>query len=355
MKTGGHPATCFTKKNGTDHFRKYISRFRFLVSYILSSYFFMLPFTIRPVEPEKDAAAIAGLIKRSFRPWLALDNIKYLDDLSREGLYAARHPFLSNFHSFPYRLDGVVCRDRSGVLLGLINTYFFRLNGERCCLIANVCVDASRRKEGIASRMLTEVERRQAADGIRNLYLQARLALPETVDFYRKRGYLVTDYRENWVYPKKQSGEPGPAEYILERVPASDRADFERLMNEIYPQTVLWNLNYDPNLFRTGIAAEIANRLESPVNRFRRVRGENGGTAAWAAWQHLSGFADWLWIVPGDDFPASRRAGLLRFLAGAYSGGKPLKIDVPAGGDPRDLENAGFRYWQTLAWMWKAL
>ena len=143
----------------------------------------MFPYTIRPIQPEKDASDIAQLIRTSFRPWLDLENLDYLDRLQEEGLYALQHPFLTRFYSFPYKLEGVVCRDQSGVLLGLINTFFFNLNGERCCLIANVCVEPSHRKEGIASHMLTEVERMQTSDGVRNIYLQARI-LCKIIKYY---------------------------------------------------------------------------------------------------------------------------------------------------------------------------
>ena len=315
----------------------------------------MVPYTIHPIQPDKDAAEIAQLIRTSFRPWLDLENLDYLDRLRDEGLYALHHPFLTGFSAFPYKLDGVICRDRSGALLGVINTFFFNLNGNRCCLIANVCVEPSHRREGIASHMLTEAERMLAAEGIGNIYLQARLAVPETVAFYRHRGFRVTDYRETLVCPAGQTGSAASSRLRLERVPDSDQEAFGRMMKERYPATVLWNLDYKEGLFRTGLFAEVGNILSAPVNRFRRVVDPDGTVLAWAAWQRLGGFADRLWEIPNGILPDRIHADVLKFLRDSYRGKKPLKADIPAGEFTDAYREAGFRHMQTLAWMWKRL
>lgn len=315
----------------------------------------MFPYKIRPVVPEKDAAAIALLVKDSFRPWLDRENLDYLEKLRREGLAALQHPFWSGLTSFPYRLDGVVCHKSSGELLGLINTYYFYLNGRQCCLLANVCVRDEYRGEGIASRMLQETERIQTEAGVRDLFLQARLSKPETVVFYRKRGFRVTDYRETWVSPKRPGRKSAHELYRLEPVSAADESVFRPLFAERYPASVLWNLNYKAGLFRTGVVSRILNFLESPVNRFRRAVDAEGRTAAWAVWQKLDGFADQLWMVPGPDVPQALHGGLLSFLRDAYAGSKPLKVDCPAGASDAGFKQAGFCYWQTLTWMWKGL
>ena len=164
----------------------------------------MPSFSLCPIIAEKDAADIAELVKSSFRPWLDQENMEYLARLQEEGLFARRHPLLTKLSSFPYKLEGVVCRDSSGELLGLINSYDFTLNDEPCCLLANVCVAASRRRGGIASRMLSEIEQICREKGIRSFFLQARLEMPEIIRFYRTRGFRVTDYRETWILPRNK-------------------------------------------------------------------------------------------------------------------------------------------------------
>ncbi len=315
----------------------------------------MFPYTIRPIQPEKDAPEIAGLVKTCFGPWLDLENVEYLKSLREEGLHAAAHPLLTKFTSFPYRLEGVVCTDADGTLLGMISTYYFHLNSRLCCLIANVCVRPSHRRKGIASRMLSEIEREQASKGIRDIFLQARLSRPETIDLYRGRGFRVTDYRETWVRPASGNTAKPVSGYRLERVPASDMEDFRRLFGGRYPATILWNLNYKESLFQPGTAAEIRNRMDSSVNRFRRLTDMSGRVTAWAAWQKLSSFADMLWMVPAEGITDQEHREALTALADAYKGRKALKIDIPAGGDGNICKDAGFSYLQTLAWMWKRL
>lgn len=315
----------------------------------------MFPYLIQPIRPAEDAAEIAELVKTCFRPWLDWENLEYLRSLREEGLYARSHPLLTRMTSFPYKLDGVVCRDEQGQLLGLINAYYFYLRGERCCLLANVCVSPKHRREGIASRMLSEIEQLQSEEGIRNIYLQARMELPETVDFYRKRGFRVTDYRGTYILPRRKPETTSAQAFHLERVPASDMALFQQMMKARYPATVLWNLNCRSQLFRPGRAGEISNRLQSNVNRFRRVVDSEGNVQAWAAWQKANGFADTLWFIPNRQSSAYGYTELLGFLGKTYSGKKPLKLDVPWAGQPEFSPESGFVHYQTLAWMWKRL
>ncbi len=315
----------------------------------------MFPYLIRPIQPDKDAAAIADLVKVSFGPYLDQENVEYLSSLRREGLYAEAHPLLTRITQFPYKLDGVVCADHDGTLLGLISAYYFYLKAESCCLIANVCVKPDHRKQGIASEMLTEIERMQSAKGIRDIYLQARLAAPETIEFYRNHDFRVTDYRETWVRPVSRFDAAPVTGYRSERVPDADMPAFWRLFYGRYPETILWNLHYKESLFRPGFMADIRNRLDSPVNRFRRITDPSGRVMAWTAYQKLGGFADRLWLIPNEGLTAPEYRDVLQFSANDRNGKKPLQIDVPAGEDVNLYKAAGFRHMQTLAWMWKRI
>ena len=315
----------------------------------------MFPYDIHPIIPEKDAADSAVLIETCFRPWLDQDNLNYLRSLREEGTYAMQHPLLTRFSVFPYKLEGVVCRDHDGKLLGLINSYFFQLNGKDCCLLANVCVDPAHRGEGIASQMLEKIEEIQFSAGIRDLFLQARVQMPEVIQLYRRRNFMITDYRDTWICPAGkplQQKDPG---LRLEPVPGSDREKFRSRMAEVYPDTVLWNLDCKKGLFHTGTAALVRNWIETPSNRFRRVVNSEGQVRAWAAYQKMNGSADTLWFIPEEDLSADSRISVLQFLRSCFPGKKPLKLDTATGSDPRICKEAGFSHLQTLAWMWKKL
>ncbi len=312
--------------------------------------------SIRPINPEKDAADIAELVKTSFRPWLDRENMEYLSSLRDEGLYAERHPLLSRFSSFPYKLEGVVCRDHDGKLLGLINSYDFSLNDEPCSLLANICVHPSRRHEGIASRMLDEIEKIRRAKGTHSFFLQARLEKPAVIRFYREHGFRVTDYRETWVLPqRKDRTEPYAGGLRSGPVPRSDMRSFETLLKKAYPLSVLWNLDCRRDLFQPGIAAEIRNRIGSVSDCFRRITDPDERILAWAAYQKHSGFADTLWLIPNEGLSAAEYCSVLKYLGSDFIHGKAVRIDIAAGKYTDPLRSAGFVHMQTLAWMWKKL
>ena len=275
--------------------------------------------------------------------------------MESEGRRALRFPLLSKIFPFSFPQKGIVCAGSQGKILGVINFFDFHLNGEPCTLLANVCVDPDHRCEGIASRMLSEAERILDREGIRDLFLQARVEMKDTIDFYRKRGFRVTDYRENRILPSGSFPVKEDPDFRLEQVPGADLKTFSELMKSCYPQTVLWNLNYRPDLFSTELLTKVMIFLESPVNRFRRAVSADGKIMAWAAWQKLSGFADQMWVIPSEGLTDAEYSRTLKFLCSGYKGKKPLKIDVPVGRPAEVYVSAGLILQQTLAWMWKRL
>lgn len=318
----------------------------------------MAPFsyTIRPIQPEKDAAAIADLIKNSFRPWLDSDNISYLEQLHKSGLDAQAHPLWTNITGFPYNLPGMVCMDTGGKILGVVNSYTFYRGDYKCSSIVNVCVDPNHRQEGIATHILSEIERSQRKEGTYGLYLQARMSNQKTIQFYKKRGFAVTDFRETWILPKGKINQNHiPDGYCAEYVPAADKESFENRFKIRYPDSILWNLDYSETLFQPGRLPAIMNRLTSPGNRFLRITEENTGVKAWAAFQQLQGIMDQLWFIPNTKIKNREMSIILEILSHEYRGNNALKLDIPVGEDPGIYSAAGFIKQQTLAWMWKRL
>ena len=311
---------------------------------------------IRPVKPESDAAEIAVLIKKSFRPWLDADNIAYLDNLREAGIDAEKHPLWTGITGFPYDLSGVVCTDNAGKIVGIINANQFSLNGSSCCLVSNVCVDPKYRGQGIASRMLHEIERLQRKKGVWGAYLQVRTENPKTVALYKKSGYRITDLRETWIRPEKVHETDTKSSILrVSHVPASDEVKFQEMFDRYYPRSILWNLGYRRDLFTPGRQADIISRLSSRVNRFFRVTGEDGNTEAWAAMQQFNGETDLFWFVPAEDLPEEEFSMILKLCINEYRGKKPLKLDLPAPAPGKIIQEAGFTRQQTVAWMWKRL
>lgn len=314
------------------------------------------PYHIRPIEPEKDAAAISNLIQTCFHPWLESDNMDYLRELHDAGEYAVKHPFFVKFTGFSYHIPGVVCVDGNGTILGLINTNIFYQNSRQCCLLSNICVDPKHRREGIASHMIVETEREQRSSGVYGLYLQARMENDPIYLLYKKNGFSVTDFRETWILPKgKKEPEQRASQYHPEIVPGKEMEEFEQSFNSRYPSSILWNLDYRSDLFRPGYLSYAFNYMFFTGNCFLRITDENGETKAWAAFQQLNGAADQLWFIPKEGISEEDQTAILNLLRHTYKGKKPLKIDVPSGHPSAIWQNAGFTRLHTLAWMWKKL
>lgn len=316
----------------------------------------LFPYTIRPIQPANDAEKIAELVKTSFRPWLDHENLEYLDQLKKAGMDAGSNPLWTNLVGFPYPMAGVVCTDAQDRILGVINTNPFFLGGKQCCLVTNVCVAPDHRGRGIASHMLDETERIQRREHISGLYLQARQSTPGVIGFYKKHGFTVTDYRENWIWPKAARSHPeGPVKLRMEIVPGTDKEIFRKRFSVRYPDSVRWNMNPCYDLFRTGKTADLVRRLSSRVNLFRRVVDKDGKVMIWGAFQKQSEKSDLLWLVPGDGTEDEELVEALRLFCARYRGGKPLKLDVPADDSGHIYRSAGFVFQQTLVWMWKRL
>lgn len=314
------------------------------------------PYHIRPIKPEKDAEAIAQLVIKCFRPWLDADNLNYLHQLRDAGTEALAHPVWTKISGFPYNMPGMVCADKDGTIIGLLNTYSFFYKENKCCLISNVCVDPMHRREGIASRLLHEAETAKRAEDVYGLYLQARMEGPETYRFYKHNGFSATDFRDTWIYPSVRKA---PAcdfsEFRTGIVPSSDKEKFQKFFFLRYPETVLWNLDYSPDLFRFGKLNHLLNQFSSTINRFRSVGSKNKQTIAWGAYQQLDGTFDQLWYIPDSSLDSSQQSGILALLCNEYKGKKPLKLDAPASDPDQIFKNAGFSKQQTLVWMWKRL
>ena len=312
------------------------------------------PYHIRPIDISKDAAEIAVLIRTGFRPWLDHGNLEYLNNLEKAGNDAKKNPFWTNLTGFPYSMSGVVCTDTSGTVIGTVSTSLFYLHERKCCLLTNVCVAPSHRKQGIASHMIEKIARLQSDAGTYGLYLQTRMAGTGLKDFYRKQGFSATDFRETWILPENKSIKPS-SDIHIEHVPESDSTLFRRMFEHRYPETVLWNLDYPEDLFQPGKIPDLLNRLFSSGRRFLRAIDSGSRTVTWAAFQNMNEGADVLWFIPNEDMPDTSLSDALCSICADYKGRRALKADVPAGISGKIFQQTGFARQQTLAWMWRRL
>ena len=313
------------------------------------------PYHIRQMKIDEDAAEIAALIRVCFRPWLDECNLDFLYRLEKAGKDAAAFPLWTNLTGFPFSMEGIVCTDQSGEIIGVVSTSDFYLRERKCSLIANVCVSPAHRGKGIAAHMLEEAARMQRENGVYGLYLQTRTAQPGLVNFYKKRNFSVTDFRETWILPvRRDRTSSGQNELQTGFVPREDADRFTKMLDICYPETVRWNLVFPADLFKTGRFAYAANQMFSR-NRFLRMTDRDGRCAAWGAIQTTNECTDVLWLLPEAETPDKVLSDALKQICEQYKGKKALKLDVPADNRSRIYAAAGFVFQQTLAWMWRPL
>ncbi len=313
------------------------------------------PYLIRPVDAARDAEETATLIRVCFRSWLDGENIRFLDNLAAAGKSFKEKPFLGALKGgFPYELHGVVCVDPdSGRIIGNTGVYYYPINGVPSTLIANVCVDPAYRGQGIAVRMLEEVETEQRQRNACGLYLQARMEAPEVINLYRVRGFKVTDYRNEWILPRGKSLPNGFDGLSSRRI--TNAAALRVCFAERYPGSILWNLAYNPAVFDTSLLLIADRFLQRDCTGCREFVNPNGEIAGWVGWQHFPGITDTLWLIPNGQYSSEQLAALLTAAVGAYPGKNALKINTPAEDSAEVYQKAGFEILHALAWMWKPL
>lgn len=313
------------------------------------------PYLIRPVDSARDAEESAALIRECFRSWLDGENIGFLDNLAAAGKSFREKPFLWALKGgFPYEMHGIVCVDPdSGRIIGNTGVYDYPLNGVPCTLIANVCVAPAYRGQGIAARMLAEVEAEQRRRNAGGLYLQARMEVPAVINMYRVRGFKVTDYRNEWILPRGKVL-PHALDGLIARQ-ITNGAALRTCFAERYPRSILWNLAYNPAVFDTAPLRIAERRLRGDNSGCREFVNRNGEIAGWAGWQHFPGITDTLWLIPNGQCSSEQLAALLAAAVGAYPGKNALKINTPAEDSVEVYRKAGFEILHALAWMWKPL
>lgn len=313
------------------------------------------PYLIRPVDSSGDAEEVAALIRKSFRSWLDQENTDFLRKLAAAGKSFKEKPFLGMLKGgFPYELRGVVCVDPNiGRIVGNTGVYYYPINGVPSTLIANVCVDPAYRGQGIASRMLADVETEQRRQNARGLYLQARMELPAVINMYRARGFKITDYRNEWIRPRGKALPNRADGLISKRI--TNTAALRTCFEARYPGSILWNLLFNPAVFDTSPLRIAERRLRGDCTGCREFINSNGAVAGWAGWQHFPGITDTLWLIPNGQCGADQLAALLAAAVAAYPGKKALKINTPAEDSAEVYQKAGFEILHALAWMWKPL
>lgn len=314
-----------------------------------------IPFTIREVDSKKDIQQVPDLIEMCFHRWLDADGIRVINEMRTTAGRMKAYPLLSALSPTSYPMAGVVCQTQDGRIVGNISIFNTYINDIYSNVFANVCVHPDFRGRGIARQMMERSIDLSRRDGADKVYLQARMETQHVITMYRALGFQETHRRTSWIHPKSSEDDTTPIPLHVCRTRFRERKLFESCFSRNYPDSVLWNINYPPSLFRSGILFDGIRKLQIPHDDFFRMADVSGSTLGWFARQRMKAFADAVWFIPLPDSTEAQITDMLRLAASRYQLKRPILINLPEGEYEDELKSAGYFVHNRLIWMKKNL
>lgn len=309
------------------------------------------PEPLRRFDVSRDLNAVADLIERCFSDTLDVDGQSYL----RQMRTAAQNPgFLRWASSVADRvslpLSGFVWEE-NGQVVGNLSLIRMAGRGERVSLIANVAVDPTYRRRGIARALteaaLDEVARLRRTDSV---WLQVREENAVARHLYGSLGFEERARRTTWW--KREGYWPVntvPGVRVRDRQ-ANHWGRQKRWLEQLYPARLSWNLRINVRVLRPGLRGALSRLFSGAyVRQWSALRGRE--LIGVLAWQPTGWRRDSLWLAaPADEMDLAARS-LVGHARASISRQRVLSLDLPAGLGAGALESVGFEARQTLLWM----
>lgn len=305
---------------------------------------------IRPVDTNRDLAAIADLIEICFAPTMDEDGRDYIRHIRR----AAEDPTLRRWASGPNErvslpISGYVWED-FGHVIGNMSLIPFYRQGRWRTMIANVAVHPDYRRCGIARALTVKgIEHIQEHD-VKEAWLQVRDDNPPALALYQSLGFKERCRRTTWELPRNQISTPSLALVDVSKRHPRDWSIHREWLERIYPPEVAWNLDLDINRLRPSPTLWLSRWLDShTLNHWcARKLGDTLGFVTWEAPAHAQGS---IWLAPNPQLEHESLLALLSITGQYIPTRRPISINYPAGQATGAFTQAGFSWLNTLIWM----
>jgi len=312
-------------------------------------------FRIREIDARKDIFQIPDLIEFCFRAYLDPDGIEFIKKL-RSNAEMIKKQSLYSFLSFnEMNINGYVCVNHDGTIIGNINLFPIRVMNHFAYLIANVCVHPDYRRQGIGRSMIESALKYAKSHFVDAVYLQVREETEDVIRLYKKLGFQEDGRRTSWICPINVSKENNTVELRHEKPSLREKREFQIFFREWYPEKIIWNLNYDPGLFQFGFFNQIVRNLYQKKAEFYKILDADKRILCWIGWQPTRNFSNTLWFVPTDFCDEDQANSILQTLKYSYSISKPFQINFPKNSYAKSFLNAGFFVQSRLVWMSKVV
>lgn len=308
---------------------------------------------IRRLDLRRDLYQVADLIELCFPIHADPDGKTYVDEMRKAARDMRLMGWLANISSAePGKVSGFVWEENNHII-GNLSLIPLRNAGRRVHLIANVAVHPEYRRRGIARKLtqhaLAHLQRQQESQ----VWLQVRDDNPPAVDLYRSLGFKDQASRTTWRIRPIDFRPPGIIEYpgfsVRRRMPG-DWQFHKNGLQQVYPETIRWNLPVNFRRFSPGLIQTITNFMdgESYKHWSLSLKGTCQGVITW---QKSDSYANNLWLAIRADTEEELLPTGLAHVMKRLSKNHPLSIDYPKGRFQAGFEALGFAHFRTLVWM----
>lgn len=302
------------------------------------------PAQLRLLNTYKDLYQVANLVEMCFASNMDEDGRMYIRQMRRVAreIQLLRLPML--------RLEGFVW-EHQGEIIGNVALIPFVEGARKRYLIANVAVHPHFRRQGIARRMTQAAVLYARNKGAESCWLQVRDDNPGAIELYRSLNFRERARRTTW-YWEGSPGEgirPDNGLKITQRISQDWRCQQEWL-DQIYPQSLRWNLSLDIDRLKPGLVNRLQQILRHQAISHWAVR-DHGHLLGLASLEPTQMATDNLWVACRPDVENTALLGLLSYLWEKVGYRRPVSINYPYGRGEESFLRAGCTPHNTLIWM----
>jgi ribosomal protein S18 acetylase RimI-like enzyme len=306
---------------------------------------------IRPLNITQDLNQVADLIELSFVGTIdeeGNDYIRYLRRMAQDaqtmywGLGGIQRSY-APLQGFVYTVDEKI--------VGNLSLLPFHKSGEFIYLIANVAVRPEFRRKGIARQLTKQAIQYALSKSARSAWLQVRDDNPNAIDLYIQMGFQERCRRTTWtLYPKKLKTWNTDDSLSFKTTSSEDWTNHQKLLTDVYPENVRWNLGFRLNHFDPGIMSKISRFFNGQyIKNF--VVEKDHQCLGYITYERTNLFSDSLWMACDERNDERVLTAFYQRYLKKTDLLKPLSINLPLGRAQKILETIGFVKNHTLIWM----
>lgn len=311
---------------------------------------------LRSFDASCDLNDVANLVELCFADTLDADGRRYIQQMRS----AARNPrylrWAMNFaENISMPLAGYVWEE-NGKLVGNLSIIPLTNQGQRVYLIANVAVEDSYRRQGIARALtvaaLEDVQRR----GAKTVWLQVRDGNPPALHLYQTLGFEERTRRTTWesmqgsLEASFSNMRKPPTNITMSRHTSHAWSQQQRWLEQTYPPHVIWHLPLNTKVLQPGLSGFFY-RLFSGARQQQWAALREKTLLGVISWTPGTVHIDHLWLATAPEHEDTAIRTLLPHARRHLPERRNLNLNYPAGRGVQAFRDAGFQIHQTLIWM----